>query len=65
MNNPYLPLLSSGTFLDASDRSRLLKDYKLCFGDVDESADVGVLAIGALDTEGSNIARVRKNRVYK
>lgn len=61
----YIPLPSSETSLDASDRARLLEDYKLCFGDVDESAEVGILAIDALDTERSNTARVRKNRVYE
>jgi hypothetical protein len=44
-NNPYIPLPADGTFMDASDRSRLLKDLKVRFGDVNGRADAGRLAI--------------------
>jgi hypothetical protein len=65
-NKLYIPLPANGTFMDASDRSRLLKDLKVRFGDVDGRADAGRLAIRSLDgPEASNIARIRKGCVYE
>jgi hypothetical protein len=66
-DNPYIPLPANGTFMDASDRSRLLKDLKLRFGDVGGRAEAaGRLAIGSLDGPGgSSVARVRKGYVYE
>jgi hypothetical protein len=65
-NNPYIPLPANGTFLDASDRSRLLKDLTLRFGEVDGRTYPGRLAIASLDGHGGlNVARVRKGYIYK
>jgi hypothetical protein len=65
-NNPYIPLPSSGTYLDASDRSRLLKDFKIRFGDVASTADVGSLAIGSVnESEGPTVKKIRKDRLYE
>ena len=60
-DNTYIPLPSSGTFLDASYRFKLLKDVRLRFGDSDEKANVGNLVISS---EQLRIAKVRKGRVY-
>jgi hypothetical protein len=64
-NNPHVPLPNSGTYLDASDRARLLRNFKVRFGDIDGTADVGVLAIGVLEKDGLNFSRVRKRRTYE
>jgi hypothetical protein len=65
-NNSHIPLPSTGTFLHASDRARLLSKLKVRFGDADSSANIGSLAIGSLDrTEISGIARVRTRRFYE
>ncbi|KAF2822707.1 hypothetical protein CC86DRAFT_243349, partial [Ophiobolus disseminans] len=46
-NNAYVPLSSSGTYLDAADRYKLLKDVRLRLGDAERKADVGNLVIGS------------------
>lgn len=41
-NNPYVPLPNYETYLDASDRARLLRNFKVRFGDIDGTAEVEV-----------------------
>ncbi|KAI4653443.1 hypothetical protein J4E93_001209 [Alternaria ventricosa] len=60
-DNPYVTLPGTGTYLDAADRSRLLKDVRIQFGDVEEGGEIGRLAIGRLD---GDVAPLRKGRKY-
>jgi len=65
-NNAHMSLPQTGTYLDASDRARLLFDHQVRFGDADSAADVGSLVIGSLDRVGdAGVARVRKRRLYE
>jgi hypothetical protein len=65
-NNPHMSLPRTGTYLDASDRARLLYNHQVRFGDVDSTADVGSLVIGSFDRGGAqDIAKVRKRRLYE
>jgi len=60
-NNPYVALPVTGTYLDAADRSRLLKDVRIRFGDVESGNAIGMLGIGRLD---GDVAPLRKERKY-
>ncbi|KAI4703498.1 hypothetical protein J4E89_010074 [Alternaria sp. Ai002NY15] len=60
-DNPYVALPATGTYLDAADRSRLLKDVRIRFGDVEEGGEIGRLAIGRAD---GDVAPLRKERKY-
>ena len=60
-DNPYVALPGTGTYLDAADRSRLLKDVRIRFGDVEEGGEIGRLAIGRLD---GDVAPLRKGKKY-
>ncbi|KAI4663897.1 uncharacterized protein J4E88_010747 [Alternaria novae-zelandiae] len=60
-NNPYVALPVTGTYLDAADRSRLLKDVRIRFGDVEGGNAIGMLGIGRLD---GDVAPLRKERKY-
>jgi hypothetical protein len=62
-SNPHTSLPHSGTYLDASDRARLLRNHQIRFGDVEGAADVGALVMGSFN--GAIIARVRKGRLYE
>ncbi|KAH8622994.1 hypothetical protein IG631_22150 [Alternaria alternata] len=65
-NNPHMSLPQTGTFLDASDRARLLYNHQVRFGDADSTADVEILVIGSFDRSGAqDIAKVRKRRLYE
>ena len=65
-NNPHMSLPQTGTYLDASNRARLLYNYEVRLGDADSMADVGSLVIGSLDRdEVQDVARVRKRRLYE
>jgi hypothetical protein len=64
-DSPFVALPFSGSFLDASDRARLVKDVRVRFGDVRADADVGRLAIGTLDLSGvPRVVPVRRTRLY-
>jgi hypothetical protein len=64
-NNPHISLPANGTFLDASDRARLLKDITVPYGDVEKRSSIGSLAIGSFEeTEEPNIGSVRKGHLY-
>ncbi|KAI4674781.1 uncharacterized protein J4E84_010387 [Alternaria hordeiaustralica] len=60
-DNPYVALPATGTYPDAADRSRLLKDVRIRFGDVEEGGEIGRLAIGRAD---GDVAPLRKERKY-
>jgi hypothetical protein len=65
-DNPYMDLPQTGTYLDASDRARLLRDHKVRFGEVEGAAAVGSLVMGSVGgADGSEITRVRKGRLYE
>jgi hypothetical protein len=65
-NNPYMDLPQTGTYLDASNRARLLRDHKVRFGEAEGPTGVGSLVIGLIGgAEGPRITRVRKGRLYK
>lgn len=64
-DSPYIPLPESASYMDASDRARLLKHQKVRFGDVRADADVGKLAIGSLGLSGSpQIKGIQRSRLY-
>jgi hypothetical protein len=65
-HNPYMALPQTGTYLDASDRARLLAHHKVRLGDAEGTAEVGTLVMGS--SEGNRagwIAKVRKGKLYK
>jgi hypothetical protein len=66
-NNSHMTLPSTGTYLDASDRARLLRNHKVRFGDVDRGTEVGSLAIGSIEgrEKENGVARVEKRRLYE
>ncbi|KAI1492894.1 hypothetical protein F5X96DRAFT_624158 [Biscogniauxia mediterranea] len=76
-DNPYVALPgstsssggggSSGTFLGAADRARLLKRMRVRFGDVEGASEVGRLAVASLDNNPGvkNVGYVRKSRLYE
>jgi hypothetical protein len=64
-DNPYMDLPQTGTYLDASDRARLLRDHKVRFGEAEGPAGVGSLVMGSVGGADSiGITRVRKGRLY-
>ncbi|KAM0151952.1 hypothetical protein ACHAPG_007959 [Botrytis cinerea] len=48
-NNPYITLPPNGTSLGASERSKLLKDVRVMFGDVNGTREIGKLAIATCE----------------
>ncbi|CAN9317872.1 unnamed protein product [Alternaria alternata] len=60
-DNPYVALPATGTYLDAADRSRYLKDLRIRYGDVGGEGEVGRLAIGRVDRD---VEELRKGRKY-
>ena len=64
-NNAFVPVPSSGTYLDAAHRFKLLRNVRLRFGDAEGKADTGSLVIGAYGGGEEWIGRVRKGRVYE
>jgi hypothetical protein len=65
-DNPFVNTPARGTFLNASDRAKLVKDLKIRFGDVQtDRLDSGYLAIGSMATKASPlIGRLREDRLY-
>jgi len=59
-DNPYVAIPGTGTYLDATDRSRLLKDVRIRFGDVEEGGEIGRLAIGRADGDVAPLGKGRK-----
>jgi hypothetical protein len=64
-NNSHIPVPATGTFLNASDRAKHLRDVRVRFGDVASQAKVGSLGIGMLGDGGLDVGRIRKNRLYE
>jgi hypothetical protein len=65
-DNPYMQIPQTGSYLDASDRARLLRDHKVRFGEMEGAADVGPLVMGSVGgADGTGITRVRKGRLYE
>jgi hypothetical protein len=65
-DNLHMALPQNGTFLDASDRARLLRDHRVRFGDAEGAAEVGTLVMGSIGAvECESIARVRKGKLYE
>ncbi|KAF5854573.1 hypothetical protein GGP41_007339 [Bipolaris sorokiniana] len=64
--NPYISVPQTGTYLDASDRARLLYNHQIRLGDAKSGTDVGSIVMGSFDRVGDlGIARVRKRRAYQ
>jgi hypothetical protein len=65
-NNPYMDVPQTGTYLDASDRARLLRDHRVRFGEGEGAGGVGSLVMGSVGgAESAGITRVRKGRLYE
>jgi hypothetical protein len=66
LDNPHIRILQTGNYLDALDRARLLRDYKVRIGEVEGAAGGGSLVMGSVGSvDGPEIARVRKWRLYE
>jgi hypothetical protein len=64
-DNPLVALPSKGTFMGATERARLVKDYRVRFGDVSADGDVGRLAIATLSSSGvPSVEPVQRKRLY-
>ncbi|KAH7071735.1 hypothetical protein FB567DRAFT_633590 [Paraphoma chrysanthemicola] len=64
-NKSHAPIPTSGSFLPAADRFRLLKDLRLRFADAGNKSDVGNLVIAAQGVEDVKYSGVRKGRLYE
>lgn len=62
-DNPWLAVPSTASHLDSSKRARLLRDYRVRFGDVQSDNDVGHLAVSSLGN-GCVVTKARKRRPY-
>jgi hypothetical protein len=67
-DNPYFEATKTGSTLESSERSRLLRHRTVRFGDVAPEDAVGYLAVGSLG-EGNDgigeVRRVQKSRLYR
>jgi hypothetical protein len=68
-DNSLIQIPDTGTYLDPSERARLLKDVKVQFGSVARQNDSGIvmggLAIASVDIdEGVAVERIRKGHLY-
>lgn len=59
----YSHPLQGGSYLDDSERSRLLRDLTVRIGDVAPDQNVGYIAVSTVD-DGRIIGQIRKDRVY-
>lgn len=66
-NNPYVGAANSiSSSLSASERARILKKERVCFGDVEAEGNVGLLAIASMDgLKGLRVDKPRKGRLYR
>lgn len=67
-DNPYFEAPNTGSTLESSDRSRLLKLRRVRFGDVAPSDDIGYLAVGSLSDDDDGVGKVgivEPDRLYK
>ncbi|GIZ44669.1 hypothetical protein CKM354_000786000 [Cercospora kikuchii] len=60
----YLATGGSGSFMDSRERSRLVKDTRVKFGDVAPSESTGRLTIGIVE-DGHTVASPQKGRLYE
>ncbi|KAF2021751.1 hypothetical protein BU24DRAFT_457695 [Aaosphaeria arxii CBS 175.79] len=58
--NPWVKIPSGGSMLDAMERSRLLRDVKVCIGDVHGNEDEGHIALAA----GVPLRKLERGRRY-
>jgi hypothetical protein len=67
-DNPYFEATKTGSTLESSERSRLLRHRRVRFGDVAPNDAVGYLVVGSLG-DGDNgigeVRRVQKSRLYR
>jgi hypothetical protein len=67
-DNPYFEAPKTGSTLESSERSRLLRHRTVRFGDVAPDDAVGYLAVGSLGDGNDSIGevrRVQKSRLYR
>jgi len=67
-DSPYFEAPNTGSTLESSDRSRLLRHRRVRFGDVAPGDDIGYLAVGSLSDEDESdgkVGRVERNRLYR
>jgi hypothetical protein len=64
-HNPYIPLSATGTSVEAAERTRLLRNIRVRYGDVEPRAEIGVLAVGMPVPGLRDIGKVRKGRLYE
>jgi hypothetical protein len=62
-DNLYFGQPPTGSTLDSADRSRLLKNIKVRYGDVAPDSEVGHIAIGSVG-EGRTVNLLQKGRLY-
>jgi hypothetical protein len=66
-DSPYFDAPKTGSTLESSDRSRLLRRRRVRLGDVAADDAVRYLAIGSLDDDGytgGQVGRAQKDRLY-
>ena len=64
-DNPHVDASSIGSYLDDSERSRILKDTMVRMGDVAHSKEIGHIAIASASIDhGVVVARLWKGRYY-
>lgn len=57
-DSPYFEAPNTGSTLESSDRSRLLKHRRVRFGDVAPSDDIGYLAVASLSDDDDGVGKV-------
>ncbi|EON61763.1 hypothetical protein W97_00979 [Coniosporium apollinis CBS 100218] len=62
-DNPYMNLPQGGSALDCAERSRLLRNIRVRFGDVTPHGEVGYAAIGSLVDE-KEVDILKEERLY-
>ncbi|KAJ9641910.1 hypothetical protein H2199_005124 [Coniosporium tulheliwenetii] len=62
-DNPYMNLPQGGSALDCAERSRLLRNVRVRFGDVAPHGEVGYAAIGSLVDE-KEVDVLKEERLY-
>ncbi|KAB2099001.1 hypothetical protein AG0111_0g12794 [Alternaria gaisen] len=60
-DNPYVALPTTGTYLDAADRSRYLRHLQVRFGEIEGEVGIGKLVIGRVDGDVGVLREGRKH----
>ncbi|KAK4617644.1 hypothetical protein CLAFUR4_12331 [Fulvia fulva] len=65
-DTPYVNVPDGGSYLDGDERSRLLREYKVMFGDVAPQKEVGDLAVASCErfAGSGSVSEARRTRVY-